>query len=116
MATPSDAVTGAYSSLAAVVRRDVLYYLLEQPGPVPFETLATHVAARRTDSRSDAVDPSDLEAARTVLHHQHLPKLAEAGLITSRGDAGPIALADVAVVRPILEAARRTERSGRRPA
>jgi len=60
-------------------RRDTLSILANRTGPIPLETIASEVAAR--DSTVDETDTAALDATAMSLHHIHLPKLDEAGMI-----------------------------------
>lgn len=60
-------------------RRYALDALAEYEEPLDLEDLAAAVAEREDDL--DEENPSALSAMATALHHIHLPKLSEAGVI-----------------------------------
>lgn len=77
--------------LASRRRRIVLSVLVAREPPVGRTTLMSAVAAREQDG---PVDPGEVEPTRNLrvdLHHVHLPKLADAGLIDYDPDAGTAA-------------------------
>lgn len=89
-------------------RRYILYYLTRESERVEIETLATAIAAwdggpTGTDRRTD---PNDVEIA---LHHMHLPKLADAGIITFDANTGCIELRELNGHGPVLDEAARIE-------
>jgi hypothetical protein len=65
--------------LASERRRVVLDILGERSGPVSLEELATAVTA--TENDTDAPDKDAVERVRIALHHKHLPKMADLGII-----------------------------------
>lgn len=68
--------TDIFSVLAADRRRNILHYLAQRPGSVPLGELAEQVAVWEDDPTYD-----QYERILTSFHHQHLPKLVEAGLV-----------------------------------
>lgn len=70
-------VSAVFDVLADERRRHVLYYLLEDAGgEAGVADVATHL--RSVESSSRTADP---ETIRTELHHRHLPRMEEAGLV-----------------------------------
>lgn len=65
-----------FSLLAADRRRNILHYLAQRPGSVPLGELAEQVAVWEDDPTYD-----QYERILTSFHHQHLPKLVEAGVV-----------------------------------
>lgn len=63
--------------LSSPARRAVLAVLAENASSMTLADLASEVAGARTDALGD-VDCRNLEV---VLHHNHLPRLADAGLV-----------------------------------
>lgn len=100
-------VDGVFSSLAARRRRLVLDYLLDaEGGRATFDELVDHVIEAETRSPSP-----DREGVTTTLHHTHLPKLADGGLIRYDSERGSIETAGaIGLAEPVLEFARRRER------
>ena len=65
--------------LASARRREVVAYLCARPEePVPLDELVEHLLA--------VGDAADRERVLVSLHHVHLPKLAEAAVITYGDD------------------------------
>lgn len=89
---PPPAVVAA---LAHRRRRVVVGTLLERDGPVPVRDLARATAAAEGDSTAD-----DRDRHRVSLHHVHLPRLADAGLLERDREAETVSLAE----HPALEA------------
>ena len=78
----ADALTESerHAVLASDRRRTVLAALTDTVGPIELDCLAARVAEAEPDGSGD---PGD-DTRRTVavsLHHVHLPKLVEAGLL-----------------------------------
>lgn len=72
-------------------RRYVLYYLRQDGEGVGLETLAAAIA--NWDGDSSGGDQSDnREAIEVMLRHTHLPKLADAGIITFDANTASIEL------------------------
>lgn len=63
--------------LSSPARRAVLAVLARNPSTMTLAELASELAATGRDA-SEGADRRDLEV---VLHHNHLPRLAEAGLV-----------------------------------
>lgn len=74
-----------FDALTHPYRRHVLYYMRANSGVVAIDTLTAMLANELEGPSATAgrETPEDIEAA---LHHTHLPKLAEAGLITFAQD------------------------------
>lgn len=93
-------------SLSAHRRRNVLDFLLNaEAEQVAFDALVDHVVEEETSS-----PPPDREAVASSLHHSHLPKLAEEGLVVypeAHGSATTTAKTELA--EPLLEVARNWE-------
>ena len=90
----------AFDVLADGRRRAVISYLIQDERRVDLDELATHVTA---------VEPTaaDGQAAAT-LHHLHLPKLADAGLISYDGTQQTVVADDsIRTLKPYLEWANR---------
>ena len=83
-----DAVDSVFSCLSAAERRHLLERLSRQaPEPTPRGDLTAALAAWLTGKPPDEVTAEERERAAVALHHQHLPKLADAGLVECDGDA-----------------------------
>ena len=74
---PLDALAALLSNAR---RRFTLRYLQLRNAPVPIEELAEALARWECDDL-DEVTPHLTECIRASLHHVHLPKLADAGLV-----------------------------------
>lgn len=66
------------ATLADDRRREILASIESDGGPITRETLARNVAARDADGEPSQ---SRIENVLIQLHHRHLPKLADAGLL-----------------------------------
>lgn len=87
-------------ALADDRRRELLSYLLERDGDggVEVEALADYVC--------DGGESGNAERASTRLHHAHLPRLDDAGIVSYERDEETVYLADnVSLVEDILDAA-----------
>lgn len=76
MSTPQPIVTDRmFQALGDERRRKVLQYLQTHgDAPIPLQTLAENLS-------QPAGDASDVKTLTIELHHHHLPKLDEAGLL-----------------------------------
>ncbi|WP_433626524.1 winged helix-turn-helix domain-containing protein [Halomicrococcus sp. NG-SE-24] len=87
-----------FSTLASPRRRHVLRQLLERDASVSLTRLARNVAASE----------DDVERVYAELHHRHVPKLVDAGLVTREQGGDAVTLTDGGgVVEPYLELATR---------
>jgi len=96
------AIDAALSALADGRRRTALTQLLTARGRTPVDVLATRVAAVE-----DGVSPVDVDADRhgavaVDLHHRHLPKLDDVGLI-DLADGGAVATDRADQFQQVLE-------------
>ncbi|WP_336344875.1 DUF7344 domain-containing protein [Halalkalicoccus ordinarius] len=92
-------------TLANAHRRRVVRRLFERDAPVPFERLVDDLATTQAAETGEA----DREAVRIALHHTHLPKLVDDGVVTfdreeSIVEPGP----QLRVVAACLDALERT--------
>lgn len=60
-------------------RRHALFVLADHVGPIDLDELATAVAER--EAGVDADEAEVVASVATTLHHIHLPKMAEAGVV-----------------------------------
>lgn len=67
-----------YELLAVERRRIALAVVADSDGPLTLHELASAVAERE----ADAPDADDAEAVAISLHHVHLPRIADAGIVT----------------------------------
>jgi hypothetical protein len=77
-----------FGILSAHRRRLTLQVLDEADGPLSFDELTERVAAREHDTTADQLSEAHRERVATGLYQVHLPKLADADVITydDRGD------------------------------
>ena len=81
------ASTGVHEALAAARRRLVCQYVADTDESVPVEDLATWLLSEeRADTGKPHADPGDHRQIATQLHHRHLPKLAETGVLRYDSD------------------------------
>lgn len=72
-------------------RRYVLYYLTTESNTATIDTLVSAIAT--WDGGQTGPDRNtDRDALEAALHHKHLPKLADAGMITVSADSDSIEL------------------------
>jgi len=72
--------------LASERRRTTLEVLSQRITPVDLEELATAVAGRETSVASE----QHRERIRISLHHKHLPKMADMGVVDYDAEAGRV--------------------------
>jgi hypothetical protein len=78
------------AALANHRRRAILTYLQQsQSGTATVEELASFIAEHEDEQSRTTLD-TDRQNIMMSLHHTHLPKLADAGLITYEPDRGRI--------------------------
>lgn len=78
------------SLLSDRYRRHALACLDGLPDPVALEDLTDQVAGREFQQPPDKVSMIIRTRIATALHHTHLPKLEEAGVITYDSDEGQV--------------------------
>ncbi|USZ69929.1 hypothetical protein NGM10_16125 (plasmid) [Halorussus salilacus] len=91
-------------------RRHAIACLDGQPMPVPIERLTDEVAGREFQQPPDNVSMIKRTQIATALHHNHLPKLEEAGIIAYDTDEGKVT--EVTIREPLegfLDKVRRHE-------
>lgn len=67
-------------------RRRTVLDVLARLSPTPRGELATHVAAAEADEQLSAVASETVRRVELALHHRHLPKLEDAGLVECPND------------------------------
>lgn len=77
----TEALTVILEALTHRRRRYVLYYLHERSEPAEAEEIAKQILAWETDRDPDAVTTEEAEQVLADLYHNHLPRLADEGLI-----------------------------------
>lgn len=94
-------LTETFELLTHPYRRYALYYLTNESAEVGIETLAATIAT--WDGEQTGTDQSTTHTdIRTALRHIHIPKLAEAGIITVDTTTNRIELRDAAGVSQFL--------------
>ncbi|TMT77986.1 ArsR family transcriptional regulator [Haloterrigena sp. H1] len=76
-------------------RRYVLYYLTNHADPVEFDTLASELAAWEANDTGMTATDETVESIRTTLHHIHLPKLADTGVVTVDSESETVELCEI---------------------
>lgn len=71
-----------YKALADEQRRHLILYLIEQDTAVPLSRLAMELTSRSNDVPLTEVTSAEQEQMRLRLEHDHLPRLADYGLLS----------------------------------
>ena len=91
-------------------RRYVLYHLFDERGVLTIDDIARHVAARERGVPPDAVSEADHQRVVVSLVHNHLPRLAEHGIVDYDCRSGDVVLSyNADFVEPHVESARACE-------
>jgi DNA-binding transcriptional ArsR family regulator len=99
-----------FHALSARIRRQTLFYLLEDPEATIDEL--TDVVAGWRSTESGVVGPDEGEQIGIELRHAHLPLLTNAGLVKYDSAAGTVRLADLSdSVCKMIRLARQYERA-----
>lgn len=77
-----DRTNAVFSLLARPRRRALLGVLASREQPQGVADLASELADREVGTSVDGVPMEDLDRISVSLHHVHLPKLADTGLVT----------------------------------
>ncbi|NKE37342.1 hypothetical protein GWG54_16265 [Natronococcus sp. JC468] len=88
----------AFAVLSDSDRQHVLEELLETEGRTTVGVLADQLAARR----KNRADELDREHAEVRLVHNHLPRLADHGVIEYDRESGEVVLVDASDLEPYL--------------
>ncbi|MDF9745490.1 DUF7344 domain-containing protein [Natrinema salsiterrestre] len=109
MAEPNPSrLTETFDLLSHPYRRYALYYLTRESETVSLDALASAIAT--WDGDHTGTDPStDSETVEAALHHAHVPKLADAGIVLFDANAGVIQLDEADRIEGFLEDAARTD-------
>lgn len=91
-----------FTLLSHPYRRYVLYYLTNESEVVDIDSLATAITKWDGDS-TETGRPTTTEDVEIELHHIHLPKLADAGIITFGSDRDSIELRDTTGIARFLD-------------
>ncbi|QCJ47285.1 MULTISPECIES: DUF7344 domain-containing protein [Haloprofundus] len=95
---PLDAV---FQVLCDPRRRYVLYHLQTCRYPATLSEVAEQVAAWEYEEDPERIPEEVTEQVRADLHHSHLPKLADAGIVDYDADANVVTMAGC--TRPLDE-------------
>lgn len=87
-------VDRAARALADPTRRIALYHLIGEK-IATVESLAERICARGTDTDREDVPADSIRAVKTSLRHNHLPRLADLGVVDFDPRAGHVRLADL---------------------
>ncbi|MFC4552688.1 MULTISPECIES: DUF7344 domain-containing protein [Halorussus] len=91
-----------YSTLSHPHRRIVLRYLLRHPGRVPVADLAAEIDLFEADAPvGNPALPAGNPASLVGLHHVHLPKLLDAGLVELESTTRTVSLSPRAASVPL---------------
>lgn len=93
MSTSSQA-DDLFSVLADSRRRHVIEILSEHDA-LSLRALAEEIAGREAEKSDSDVSDASVERMMTSLHHCHVPKLADAGIVLYETRNGRVILADV---------------------
>ncbi|WP_332099093.1 DUF7344 domain-containing protein [Halalkalicoccus salilacus] len=99
---PSGSADG-HDSLAYPRRRHVLDRLLAHGGRMELSELADEIAAVE-HTATDEVPNGQAKLVRLDLHHSHVPKLVNAGVLEYESESGLIELDDADRAKRLLEA------------
>ena len=77
----TDSLDTVFDLLSDARRRYTLYYLFAMEGDVAEFEAVVNAVCNYEGAGTDSTSPSPPENIRVKLHHSHLPKLAEAGVI-----------------------------------
>ncbi len=83
-------VDDLFAVLGDARRRTVLKVLAGNQTGTDVESLATRVAARESDAAEATPSESTVRDVHVTLHHVHLPKLDDAGLVDHDRGAGTV--------------------------
>lgn len=97
----SPELTEAFDLLTHPHRRYVLYYLSNESNVVNIDTLA--VAIAKWDGEHTGTAQTNHEEILWTLHHTHLPKLADAGVITFGPNRDSITLREMGHLDQFLD-------------
>lgn len=102
-----------FELLASRRRRYALYYLRGRQESVHRDEMARHVAAREAGVSPDDVDDAAPSHVAASLHHVHLPRLRDAGLVEYDPRQGDVVPAEqFRRVEPYLDLAADDEEPG----
>jgi hypothetical protein len=87
-------------------RRYLVTRLVNGRSEAPLSELATEIAAREHDKPVTDVTPREESAVHTSLHHSHVPRLVDSGIVTyDSDDESVVRAANADRVRSVLHSA-----------
>lgn len=109
MTTEDLSLDSIYGILSESRRRYVLYYFLDNDH-ANIESIALQITAWEQDVTIDAVSEAAKQRVMTSLVHQHLPKLADYGIVEYDARAGDIVVTTrFSEIRDAVEIAKASE-------
>ena len=84
-------------------RRHLVSILTDREPPVSLRALAAAVAARERDADPDEVPSGITDSVAAELHHAHLPKLADGGLVVYDPETKTVTDSHVEAAAPFSE-------------
>lgn len=88
--TSDEALSGYFGVLSNLHRDAVVGILADEDRSVQLSLLAEWVAAETRGVSLDALTEQDVERVKVELHHNHLPKLDEAGIVEYAYEEGRV--------------------------
>lgn len=89
-------IDGVLDLLAHQRRRAALACLFDHSQAIALADLAEDVAVRENEEPIGKIPKAEIQEVRLMLHHQHLPKLVEAGAVEYDQERDLIRIADSA--------------------
>lgn len=93
---PGPDYDGLVAALASERRQAVLYVLLAADRPLTMRDLSVAVAAHECGCAPGSVPAARRRVTLTALHHSHLPRLEEVGIVVRDGSDGTVRPGDTA--------------------
>ena len=87
-------IDAVFDLLADESRRAAVACLASRERPIALADLAADVAARTADQPRSEISTDEIYAVRTRLHHVHLPKLTNEGVVAYNPDDHMVTLAE----------------------
>jgi hypothetical protein len=84
-----------YLEIISSKRRRYVLYALQSKNKATFEEITERVATWETEIPSEELDERTKQNIRVNLHHSHLPKLEDAGIIGYNHQSGTLCLRDL---------------------
>lgn len=92
--TPAGDDRTPYALLADSHRRHALHVLRESDVPLALADLAADIARCESAASDGATDWNRIEQIRAALYHNHVPRLAERGLVEFDGDRNAVTITE----------------------